>query len=250
MWKVVQGRIPSFSELLKRGVKVPSAGKCFLCSMLVETVEHLFCHCSMVWRVWQKWVNLWKLNLVMPGDFKSFMWWWNSQIISSAQKPFWWMSFFGIVWTIWLCRNDLVFNLKGCKADTIFDLALVRIGFWCKSKWLDMPFSISEFVRNPILCGSLQASIRRQRAKLGPIIWPGDNADSVPKGWEFPTEGKRLKIGNYDAVVGDVTIVANRSLFVDFTLPYTESGVSMLVPIRDNKKKNALVENNEEVAND
>ncbi|XWS75987.1 hypothetical protein CRYUN_Cryun01aG0138800 [Craigia yunnanensis] len=29
--------------------------------------------------------------------------------------------------------------------------------------------------------------------------------------------------GNYDAVVGDTTIVANRSLYVDFTLPYTDS---------------------------
>ncbi|URE08206.1 hypothetical protein MUK42_04415 [Musa troglodytarum] len=33
----------------------------------------------------------------------------------------------------------------------------------------------------------------------------------------------------YDAVVGDVTIRANRSLYVDFTLPFTESGVSMVV---------------------
>ncbi|CAK8564225.1 unnamed protein product [Lathyrus sativus] len=33
----------------------------------------------------------------------------------------------------------------------------------------------------------------------------------------------------YDIVVGDVTIVANRSQFVDFTLPFTESGVRMLV---------------------
>ncbi|XWS31184.1 hypothetical protein CRYUN_Cryun23aG0055600 [Craigia yunnanensis] len=47
--------------------------------------------------------------------------------------------------------------------------------------------------------------------------------------------------GNYDAVVGDTTIVANRSLYVDFTLPYTESGVSMIVPIRDNRKKNEWV---------
>ncbi|KAG4190486.1 hypothetical protein ERO13_A07G034600v2 [Gossypium hirsutum] len=47
--------------------------------------------------------------------------------------------------------------------------------------------------------------------------------------------------GIYDGVVGDITIVANRSLYVDFTLPYTESGVSMLVPVRDNKKKNAWV---------
>ncbi|KAK8654939.1 hypothetical protein V6N13_107534 [Hibiscus sabdariffa] len=46
---------------------------------------------------------------------------------------------------------------------------------------------------------------------------------------------------NYDAVVGDISIVANRSLIVDFTLPYTESGVSLLVPIRDKRKKNAWV---------
>ena len=45
----------------------------------------------------------------------------------------------------------------------------------------------------------------------------------------------------YDAVVGDITIIANRSNFVDFTLPYTESGVSLIVPIKDNRRKNALV---------
>ncbi|KAK8918561.1 Glutamate receptor 2.8 [Platanthera zijinensis] len=142
--------------------------------------------------------------------------------------------------------------------------------------------------------------------KLDAIVWPGGD-EATPKGWEWPTEGKRLKIGvpvkpgfpefirieedpitkvkvpkgycidifltvmkdlpyapfdfvlyqnksgesngtydalvyqvylqNYDAVVGDVTIVANRSLYVDFTLPYTESGVSMLVPVNDNLQK-------------
>lgn len=33
----------------------------------------------------------------------------------------------------------------------------------------------------------------------------------------------------FDAAVGDVTIIANRTRYVDFTMPYTESGVSMLV---------------------
>ncbi|XP_062021430.1 glutamate receptor 2.9-like, partial [Rosa rugosa] len=42
-------------------------------------------------------------------------------------------------------------------------------------------------------------------------------------------------LGNYDAAVGDITIRANRSLYVDFTLPYTESGISMIVPIKDHK---------------
>ncbi|KAJ0031593.1 hypothetical protein Pint_12585 [Pistacia integerrima] len=51
----------------------------------------------------------------------------------------------------------------------------------------------------------------------------------------------QVKLGKFDAVVGDTTIVANRSQFVDFTLPYTESGVSMMVPITDNNNKNAWV---------
>ncbi|KAK2632939.1 hypothetical protein EUGRSUZ_L00861, partial [Eucalyptus grandis] len=46
---------------------------------------------------------------------------------------------------------------------------------------------------------------------------------------------------NYDAVVGDTTIIANRSLYVDFTLPYTESGGAMLVPYKDDTSKKAWV---------
>ncbi|WJX96688.1 hypothetical protein P8452_77857 [Trifolium repens] len=35
----------------------------------------------------------------------------------------------------------------------------------------------------------------------------------------------------YDVVVGDITILADRAQFVDFTLPYTELGIRMLVPV-------------------
>ncbi|XP_054793896.1 glutamate receptor 2.2-like isoform X2 [Prosopis cineraria] len=44
--------------------------------------------------------------------------------------------------------------------------------------------------------------------------------------------------GKYDAVVGDVAIIANRSNYVDFTMPYTESGVTMIVALKDDRKKN------------
>ncbi|KAL5973939.1 hypothetical protein ACLOJK_030598 [Asimina triloba] len=46
---------------------------------------------------------------------------------------------------------------------------------------------------------------------------------------------------NIDMVVGDMTIVANRSLYVDFTLPYTQSGVSMVVPVKVQPSKNAWI---------
>ncbi|KAK3013527.1 hypothetical protein RJ639_010027 [Escallonia herrerae] len=42
---------------------------------------------------------------------------------------------------------------------------------------------------------------------------------------------------HFDAVVGDVTILANRSLYVEFTQPFAESGLSMLVPVKSEAHK-------------
>ncbi|KAL7114812.1 hypothetical protein ACP275_04G145000 [Erythranthe tilingii] len=49
---------------------------------------------------------------------------------------------------------------------------------------------------------------------------------------------QQVYLGNYDAVAGDVTIIGNRSQYVDFTLPYAESGISMVVPVEDDKRGN------------
>ncbi|KAL8223586.1 hypothetical protein R6Q57_019061 [Mikania cordata] len=45
-----------------------------------------------------------------------------------------------------------------------------------------------------------------------------------------------LSNGGYDAVAGDITILANRSDKVTFTLPYTEAGVSLIVRKQDERK--------------
>lgn len=42
-----------------------------------------------------------------------------------------------------------------------------------------------------------------------------------------------VSLGVYDAAVGDVTITAERVNITDFTMPYTQSGVSMLVLVED-----------------
>ncbi|PIN03071.1 hypothetical protein CDL12_24409 [Handroanthus impetiginosus] len=103
------------------------------------------------------------------------------------------------------------------------------IGYWTKESGI-----VKEL--------NFKSKYTKTYSSFGSIIWPGDRT-SPPKGWVIPTNGKKLRIGvpNYDAVAGDVTIVANRSQFVDFTLPFTESGVSMVVPIKDYKSKNAWV---------
>ncbi|XP_044335887.1 glutamate receptor 2.7 [Triticum aestivum] len=52
---------------------------------------------------------------------------------------------------------------------------------------------------------------------------PYDCSDS------YDTLVSQVYFKKFDAVVGDVTIIANRTRYVDFTVPYTDSGVSMLV---------------------
>uniref|UniRef100_A0A0D9XDY9 Ionotropic glutamate receptor C-terminal domain-containing protein n=1 Tax=Leersia perrieri TaxID=77586 RepID=A0A0D9XDY9_9ORYZ len=144
---------------------------------------------------------------------------------------------------------------------------------------------------------------------LNPVMWPGE-VYTVPKGWQIPTNGKKLRVGVrisgypelmkvetnpvtneisasgyaidvfeevlkrlpyaipyeyvtfdnggvnsgsyndfvyqvhlgvYDAAIGDITIRYNRTSYVDFTLPYTESGVAMIVPVKDDRDKNMWV---------
>ncbi|KAF9662002.1 hypothetical protein SADUNF_Sadunf18G0007900 [Salix dunnii] len=69
---------------------------------------------------------------------------------------------------------------------------------------------------------------------------PYVNPDGKPAG-TYDDLAYQVYLKNYDAVVGDMTIVFNRSLYIDYTLPYTESGVNMIVPIADNNSKNAWV---------
>lgn len=42
-------------------------------------------------------------------------------------------------------------------------------------------------------------------------------------------------VQSFDAAVADITITANRSEHVDFTLPYTATAIAMVVPVRDER---------------
>ncbi|KAL5729984.1 hypothetical protein ACHQM5_002866 [Ranunculus cassubicifolius] len=42
----------------------------------------------------------------------------------------------------------------------------------------------------------------------------------------------QIYLKQFDAVVGDITILSNRSNYVDFTQPYAETGLTMVVPVK------------------
>ncbi|CAN6449575.1 unnamed protein product [Victoria cruziana] len=71
-------------------------------------------------------------------------------------------------------------------------------------------------------------------------FFPFADAQGMPKG-SYNDLVYQVFLGNYDAVVGDTTIRANRTKYVDFTLPYTDTGVSMIVPMKAASKSNPLI---------
>ncbi|KAI4323954.1 hypothetical protein L6164_023535 [Bauhinia variegata] len=52
---------------------------------------------------------------------------------------------------------------------------------------------------------------------------------------------REVYLGKFDAAVGDITIRAQRSLYVDFTIPFTENEATFIVPIEQKRKKDAWV---------
>ncbi|KAI3860908.1 hypothetical protein MKX03_033593 [Papaver bracteatum] len=69
---------------------------------------------------------------------------------------------------------------------------------------------------------------------------PFENANHTAAG-SYNDLVYQVYLQNFDAVVGDVTITANRSQYVDFTLPYVEAGASMIVLTRKDFYKEAWV---------
>ncbi|XP_006399619.2 glutamate receptor 2.5 isoform X3 [Eutrema salsugineum] len=51
----------------------------------------------------------------------------------------------------------------------------------------------------------------------------------------------KVFLGEYDGAVGDTTILANRSAYVDFALPYSETGIVFVVPVKDEREKGKWV---------
>ncbi|GMJ07534.1 hypothetical protein HRI_004422600 [Hibiscus trionum] len=150
LWKAIQNRIPTGSELVKRGVELNGIICCPLCREVPETVNHLFLHCSIAWQTWQKWCSLWQVHFIIPATFNSFVQMWESVSLNRDYKLIWSMALREFVWSLWLCRNAVIFDSKSWKVEEIFESAMLRTGQWCRWKWPESCTSACDFVRCPV----------------------------------------------------------------------------------------------------
>ncbi|OEL12907.1 Glutamate receptor 3.1 [Dichanthelium oligosanthes] len=109
----------------------------------------------------------------------------------------------------------------------IIGSGLRTIGYWSNYSGLSIVSPETLYKKPP------NGTIENQ--KLHTAIWPGETI-TKPRGWVFPNNGNELRIGvpnrEFDAVVGDVAIVTNRTKVVDFTQPYVGSGLVILTSVK------------------
>ncbi|KAK9017624.1 hypothetical protein V6N11_080100 [Hibiscus sabdariffa] len=67
---------------------------------------------------------------------------------SRTTPEVWILSFFCLIWSVWLHRNEVIF--KDFKPDRrqLFDLFSLRLGWWCKAKWPNMGSSVTDLSSN------------------------------------------------------------------------------------------------------
>ncbi|KAE8653771.1 hypothetical protein F3Y22_tig00117056pilonHSYRG00153 [Hibiscus syriacus] len=149
VWKAVYNRLSVATELIKRGVNGGVQLLCLFCKDLSEDVPHVMCHCNVVWQVWQRWCNLWKVSIIVPSNVKQLMEIWSSQFIRRKVRNLWQLGFFGLIWQIWLCRNKYRFHGKSFSVDHIFNMVLLQVGFWANILWPYRVPQALDFVRIP-----------------------------------------------------------------------------------------------------
>ena len=66
---------------------------------------------------------------------------------NKLEKSCWEVLLYVVSWSIWIARNDLVFNNLDLDSSSLIDLIKCRCAFWIKSFYNIMENSISDYMK-------------------------------------------------------------------------------------------------------
>ncbi|XVF65187.1 hypothetical protein PTKIN_Ptkin09bG0226900 [Pterospermum kingtungense] len=130
---------------------------------------------------WYHWISLWNVARVFPKTASDFFASWQTALPPSRCNKIWRMGFYAITWSIWLARNDKVFNDKACIADSLVDTIRLRVAHWAIARWPCCSVNIMDIVRLPTSV-SVPTALHTSR---GPVNWVNPDAGFM----KFNTDG-------------------------------------------------------------
>ncbi|GLU01659.1 hypothetical protein SLE2022_189580 [Rubroshorea leprosula] len=162
-WQLLQGKIPTKDNLLKRGVvQDPGECRCELCGAGEENSSHLFVQCKVARDLWTACYRWWGIKTVTDKDCFRFFEQHSSVLKTVGMKQGWECIWFVVIWSIWMARNGKLFRGKEVDSGRLFELIQIRAFSWIKAKRRDSFFSIADWIQNPVNCLSLNRDSRRK----------------------------------------------------------------------------------------
>ena len=136
------------------------------------------------------------------------------------------MSFYAIIWSIWLLRNDMVFNGKVFDLEQIIDSLKFRLASWFKAKWPVSPHSILDIVRFP---KDIMVT-KEGKTNKRPIVWTTPHPDFLKFNVDDSARGKPGPAG-----IGGVLRDCNASVKAVFSksIGVVDSNLAELLAVRE-----------------
>ncbi|CAN1792638.1 Putative ribonuclease H protein At1g65750 [Linum perenne] len=143
VWMVWHGKIASIDNLQKRGMVL--VNWCALCERDLESINHLFIHCSFTSSVWGRVSS--KLSLYGPRNagVRDLIEAWKGMNSTSTFPVAPRVLLHGVFWFIWLERNARIFNDVRLSDKRVADQILCNIGRWLRVAGLFSTMDLSRW---------------------------------------------------------------------------------------------------------
>jgi len=152
-WRLLKDRLPTRSNLHKRGIVSIEGDTCVSGCGHAETASHLFLHCDVFGSLWQhirSWIGVSgvdPLNLI--DHFFQFI---HCTGSSKYRKSFLQLLWLLCVWLIWGERNNRIFNNVETPILQLLDKVKFHSLWWLKTKNTTFVYDTQSWWSDPMQC--------------------------------------------------------------------------------------------------
>ncbi|KAL4563350.1 hypothetical protein LXL04_027391 [Taraxacum kok-saghyz] len=148
-WRICNGILPTRERFSVRGILVDSI-MCPVCSVAVETMEHLLAGCNQLLEIWGRIAIWWGVDRPDVISVASLLDWAVSLRINASQRKVFDAVIITTFWVLWNFRNNTVFGGSPPKKASIFDDIVNRSFFLVANRSKKTSLSWGSWLQNPV----------------------------------------------------------------------------------------------------
>lgn len=144
-WRALLDRIPCKLNLMHKNVinRIEEV-TCPLCNEVEESTSHILFCCSKTWLVWAccyRWLGI---STALPSEVMAHFSQHSGILSNKNQKQGLMTIWTAMAWSIWTCRNIVVFDGQGWDYERVFELAQLKSWNWIQAKSKEFTCSFYE----------------------------------------------------------------------------------------------------------